>query len=82
MNIRMSKLENTNELSILNIAYQLHEVDEAVAVLPGLVAVARQRRHLDVLRLVELVQRRREQVHRVVNERSLRLKSIVQIKLE
>ena len=50
--------------------------------LPGLVAVARQRRHLDVLRLVELVQRRREQVHRVVDERSLRLKSEVQIKLE
>ena len=48
--------------------------------LPGLVAVARQRRHLDVLRLVELVQRRREQVHRVVDERSLRLKLEVQIK--
>ena len=50
--------------------------------LPCLVAVAGQRRHLDVLRLVELVQRRREQVHRVVDERSLRLKSEVQIKLE
>ena len=77
-----AKYMRTTEWFKLNIAHQLHEVDEAVAVLPGLVAVARQRRHLDVLRLVELVQRRREQVHRVVDERSLRLKSGVQIKLE
>ena len=41
--------------------------------LPGVAAVARERPGVDVLRVVEVVERLREQVHRVVDQRGLSL---------
>lgn len=54
--------------------YQLHVVDHGVSVLPGVAAVARERPGVDVLRVVEVVERLREEVHRVVDQRGLRLR--------
>lgn len=53
--------------------YQFHVVDEGVSVLPGLGSVARERPRRDLLRVVEIVEGLGEEVHRVVDERSLRL---------
>ena len=56
--------------------YQLHEVDQTIAVLPSVVTITAQGRDVDVLGLVQLIQRLREQVHGVVDQRSLRLKFV------
>ena len=53
--------------------YKFHKIDQTVSVLPSLVPVTAQGRDLDVLGLVELVQRLGEQVHGVVDEGCLRL---------
>ena len=53
--------------------HQFHVVDHRVSVLPGVAAVARERPGVDVLRVVEVVERLREQVHRVVDQRGLSL---------
>ena len=55
--------------------YKFHKIDQTVSVLPSLVAVTAQGRDLDVLGLVELVQRLGEQVHGVIDEGRLRLLS-------
>ena len=54
--------------------YKFHKIDQTVSVLPSLVPVAAQGRDIDVLGLVELVQRFGEQVHGVIDEGRLRLK--------
>ena len=55
--------------------YKFHKIDQTVSVLPSLVPVAAQGSDLDVLGLVELVQRLGEQVHGVVDQGRLRLLS-------
>ena len=47
--------------------YQLHEVDQTVSMLPSLVSVTAEGRDVNILGLVELVQRLREQVHGVID---------------
>ena len=51
----------------------LHEVDEAVAVLPGVLPVTAQRADVDVLREIKLVQSLGEQLNCVVDKSCLRL---------
>ena len=51
----------------------LHEVDEAVAVLPGVLAVTAQRTDVDVLREIQLVESLGEQLNCVVDKSRLRL---------
>ena len=53
--------------------YKFHKIDQTVSVLPSLVAVTAQGSDLNVLRLVQLVQRLREQVHGVIDQGRLRL---------
>ena len=53
--------------------YKFHKIDQTVSVLPSLVPVTAERSDLDVLGLVELVQRLGEQVHRVVDQGRLSL---------
>ena len=48
--------------------YKFHKIDQTVSVLPSLVPVTAERSDLDVLGLVELVQRLREQVHGVIDQ--------------
>ena len=56
--------------------YQLHEVDQTIAVLPSVVAITAQGGDVNVLGLVQLIQRLREQVHGVIDQRSLCLKFV------
>ena len=51
----------------------LHEVDEAVPVLPGVLPVAAQGADVDVLGEIQLVQSLREQPNCVVDKSRLRL---------
>ena len=53
--------------------YKFHKIDQTVSVLPSLVAVTAQGSDLNVLGLVQLVQRLREQVHGVIDQGRLRL---------
>ena len=53
--------------------YKFHKIDQTVSVLPSLVPVTAERRDLDVLGLVELVQCLGEQVHGVIDQGRLRL---------
>ena len=53
--------------------YKFHKIDQTVSVLPSLVAVTAQGSDLNVLGLVQLVQRPREQVHGVIDQGRLRL---------
>ena len=53
--------------------YQLHEVDETVAVLPGVLAVTAQGADVDVLGEIQLVESFGKQLNCIVDERSLRL---------
>ena len=53
--------------------YKFHKIDQTVSVLPSLVPDTAERRDLDVLGLVELVQRLGEQVHGVIDQGCLRL---------
>ena len=53
--------------------YKFHKIDQTVSVLPSLVAVTAERSDLNVLGLVQLVQRLREQVHGVIDQGRLRL---------
>ena len=57
--------------------YQLHKIDQTVAVLPSVVAITAQGADVNVLGLIQLVQRLREQVHGVVDQGSLRLEFII-----
>ena len=54
--------------------YKFHKIDQTVSVLPSLVPVTAERRDLNVLGLVELVQRLGEEVHGVIDQGRLRLK--------
>ena len=53
--------------------YKFHKIDQTVSVLPSLVAVTAQGSDLNVLGLVQLMQRPREQVHGVIDQGRLRL---------
>ena len=53
--------------------YKFHKIDQTVSVLPSLVPVTAERSDLDVLGLVELVQRLGEQVNGVIDQGRLRL---------
>ena len=54
--------------------YQLHEVDQAVPVLPGVLAVTAQGANIDVLGEIQLVESFGEQLDCVVDKRSLSLR--------
>ena len=71
-------LNKTNQVNLPSKQYQapthhLHEVDEAVAVLPGVLAVTAQRTDVDVLREIQLVESLGEQLNCVVDKSSLGL---------
>ena len=53
--------------------YKFHKIDQTVSVLPSLMAVTAKGSDLNILRLVELVKRLREQIHGIIDQGRLRL---------